>query len=344
MEELTFATPIGVSAPKTGLAVAKICRERGHVQHTAERPVMKLASAVVAAALRVPRIRSVVMAAGRRKILNDAKKQGVPWEEDVAELQAAIPEQLEPLRKQIENSALTGPNDLPFYYLQPFHGYPDGNLGYLPALEAEVSSRTVHAKHQDNPSKDGDACLRGNARDILVSRWEVEKGQGVAPARILDIGCSVGLSTAYLVNAFPTASVVGVDPSSHMLAVGALRRPGVSYVHALGEQLPADYDSKFDIVSIQLVAHELPDSAFRAILREASRVLKKGGILCVMDVDPSTFDGVPLVIRGLFRSTEPFFEDHEARDIPKEIMNAGFTKLQDSMNTKSHRTHTAILP
>jgi SAM-dependent methyltransferase len=301
------------------------------------------AYAFVTAALRIDSVRRAVMALGRSRILREAEKIGVSWKEDVAELTAQIPTTLDPLRASLEDPLLTDLNNLPDYYKAPFHGYSDGNLGYLPALEAEVSSRAVHAKFCAAAPLLGDATLRENALDILCARWAVERAADRGPpADILDIGCSVGLSAAGLAARFPQARVVGVDASPHMLAVGALRRPEVEYVHALGEALPGAFDSSFDIVSIQLVLHEVPDGPTSEIVREAARVVRPGGMIAVMDVDPSSFSDVPFVVQALFQSTEPFFEDHTKRDLGTELQRAGFSDISYEFNTSRHRTYTAF--
>lgn len=277
---------------------------------------------------------------GRQKILNDARKIGVDWDGDVAELSAAIPDTLEPLRAGLVDEALE--NSLPEYYCAPFHAYEDGNLGWMPALEAEVSSRTVHAQYPAVEPLEGDNYLRGNALDIMASRWDDVVGG--MPNAALDVGCSVGLSTVRMKERWPEARVVGVDPSAEMLAVGALRRPAVEYFHGLGEELPDDFERSFDVVSLQLVVHELPDKPMRAILMEAMRVLRPGGMLCVMDVDPSAFDAVPAVIMALFRSTEPYFEDHKSRNVGDEMEKTGFCSVAFDRNTPRHRTYTAFKP
>lgn len=87
------------------------------------------------------------------------------------------------------------------------------------------------------------------------------------PQTILDIGCSVGLSSRYLATAYPQAQVTGLDLSPYMLAVGELRerqlgggagqRQRIRYIHGDMEHsgLP---DASFDMVSVQFVCHELP--------------------------------------------------------------------------------------
>ncbi len=310
------------------------------VRASAEAPtrrasaVSDVLAAAMTGALSIGPLRRMLMVTGRQKIINDAKQIGVDWQGDVEALQALIPGELEPLRQRLDAQL-----DLPAYYCAQFHAYPRGNLGWLPALEAEVSSRTVHARHSNTAPLDGDATLRGNALRILAERWH--SVHTAAPGAVLDIGTSVGLSAALLKREWPSARVVGVDASAEMLAVGALRRPDVEYMHALGERLPAEFASSFEVVTVQLVIHEMPDAPMRAVLREALRVLRPGGMLAVMDVDPSTIDApAPFVV--LFRSTEPFFDDHAARDVPGEIAAAGFTDLGVAPNTVNHRTYTAF--
>lgn len=278
------------------------------------------------------------MALGRRKILSDAERIGVPWADDVALLRGQIGSVLEPTRAQLADSVLA----LPEYYLAPFHAYPSGNLGWQPALEAEVSSRTVHSKFPGVPPLDGDSYLRNGAVDILALRWEEVCG-AAAPRKVLDVGCSVGLGTALLHERWPSAKVVGVDPSAEMLAVASARRgDGVEYVHALGEALPASMGTDFDVVSVQLVVHELPDTAMTAVLTEAARVLRPGGMLVVMDVDAEAFETLPAWVLALFQSTEPYFEEHRRRDIGVAMKDAGFDDIEYGRNTPRHRTYTGF--
>lgn len=278
------------------------------------------------------------MSLGRRKILSDAERIGVPWADDVALLRGQIDSILEPKRAQLADTVLA----LPEYYLAPFHAYPAGNIGWEPALEAEVSSRTVHAKFPGVPPLEGDSYLRNGAVEILASRWEEVRGVA-SPRRVLDVGCSVGLGTALLRARWPEAEVVGVDPSAEMLAVASARRgDGVDYVHALGEALPASVGVDFDVVSVQLVVHELPDIAMAAVLAEAHRVLRPGGMLVVMDVDPEAFEAVPAWVLALFQSTEPYFEEHRRRDVGIAMESAGFDDIVFGRNTPRHRTYTGF--
>lgn len=98
--------------------------------------------------------------------------------------------------------------------------------------------------------------------------------QGAEPKDILDVGCSTGLSTIKLAQAFPSARIIGVDLSPHMLAVGRFNlrtkeelrdaRGRVEYVHAAGE-MSGMGDSSMDLVSLSLTSHELPVEATRCV-------------------------------------------------------------------------------
>lgn len=304
-----------------------------------------VASSVAAAALRITPVRRAVMSAGRAKIVKDAGRIGIPWNEEVNDLRAKIPDVLDQYRLQLEDPHLANTENLPAYYLAEFHAYENGNLGWEPALEGEVSSRTVHSKQNRAQPLDGDGTLRGNSTKIAAERWASEHGLAdSSPKTILDIGCSVGLSCKALHDRFSGSRIVGVDASSHMLAVGAFRYPEFDFLHALAEKLPEDYEKSFDVVSISLVLHEVPNHAIQNILLEAYRALRAGGMLCIMDSDPSSFDAISPVILTLFRSTEPYFDEHAARDMKDEMEKAGFHRVESKKNTLSHVTFTAFKP
>lgn len=59
----------------------------------------------------------------------------------------------------------------------------------------------------------------------------------------------------------------------------------VRYVHARAEQTPFA-DASFDLVAVQFVVHECTAQAITDILQEAHRLLREGGTLVVVDINP----------------------------------------------------------
>jgi len=277
------------------------------------------------------------MAVGRRRIIRRADALGVGWADRVAALTVALPE-LEAHRAAVTDDDVTPPA----YYLSPFHAYAEGNVGWAPALEVEASSLAVHAPLDGAGGLGGDAALRGNFLAILCSH--------VAPARVrrvVDLGCSTGLSTFAVAHAYPDAEVVGVDLSPHMLAVAryraAERASRATFLHRRAEATGLRGGS-VDLVTLSLVAHELPAAALGAIATEAARLLAPGGALAVMDSDPAAWAAVPPAVFVLFASTEPWVGEYARVDLEGVLTAAGLTVVGGGKNTVRHRTVVAIKP
>uniref|UniRef100_A0A804NEQ1 Methyltransferase type 11 domain-containing protein n=1 Tax=Zea mays TaxID=4577 RepID=A0A804NEQ1_MAIZE len=98
---------------------------------------------------------------------------------------------------------------------------------------------------------------------------------------ILDIGCSVGVSTRYLAEKFPSAQAVEEKLS---------RPKPIRWVHANGEVTGLSSDS-FDLVSLAYVCHECPARAITGLVKEAFRVLRPGGTIALTDNSCGRADG-----------------------------------------------------
>ncbi|MBB5957039.1 ubiquinone/menaquinone biosynthesis C-methylase UbiE [Saccharothrix tamanrassetensis] len=102
-----------------------------------------------------------------------------------------------------------------------------------------------------------------------------------AGARVLDLGCGTGASTAALLSVAPDADIVAVDASAGMLA-RARAKPwprNVSFVHSRAEDLAeAGVEGPFDAVFAAYLVRNLPDPdptlrAVRGLLRPGGRVV-----------------------------------------------------------------------
>jgi ubiquinone/menaquinone biosynthesis C-methylase UbiE len=269
----------------------------------------------------------------RHMMIQRAEKIGVPWRQTVQELRSR---DWEPDLKRVTNPQLTYPD----YYLRSFHAYDNGNLSWLAAFEVEVAAYAVHAGIWPNAGAQGDTRLRQTYRDILKAQI-LE-----APEDIVDLGCSVGMSTFALQDAYPQGRVTGVDLSPYFLAVAdynSQQRPAsINWVHAAAEAtgLPS---ASFDLVSIFLVCHELPQSASRQMFREARRLLRPNGYLGIMDMNPRSqaYATMPPYILTLLKSTEPYLDEYFTLDIEQAIVEAGFNPPTITANSPRHRTIVA---
>lgn len=266
----------------------------------------------------------------RQMMIKRAEKIGVPWTKEVQKLQSR---DWESDFAQVQNSQLSYPD----YYLTSFHAYETGNLSWQAAFEVEPAAYAVHAKIWQGAKAQGDAKLRQSYHDILKPSLAHE------PQDILDLGCSVGLSTFALQEVYPHAKITGLDLSPYFLAVARYRaqqrQAKIDWVHAAAEStgLP---NASFDLVSIFLVCHELPQLATQQIFAEARRVLRPGGYLAIMDMNPKseTFEKMPPYILTLLKSTEPYLDEYFALDVEQTLVKAGFQTPTIASNSPRHRT------
>ncbi len=108
-----------------------------------------------------------------------------------------------------------------------------------------------------------------------------------ANGRVLDVATGTADLAIALASATPTATVIGVDPSRGMLAVGSAKVQARGLAErvslAEGDALALPYpDATFDAVTIAFGIRNVPDRP-RA-LAEMARVLKPGGRLVVLEL------------------------------------------------------------
>jgi len=306
-----------------------------------------LTTRVINGILAIKPLSNLAKRRARQMMINRANSIGVFWLEEVAALKAR--DWSEDLAA-VENPNLTYPS----YYTTSFHAYEEGNLGWEPALEVEVAAHAVHARIWQEAGADGDLRLRQSYHAT------VEPQLTQTPRDIVDLGCSVGMSTFALQATFPEATVTGVDLSPYFLAIAKyrteMRSAGngtrlqgttatasiPSWVHAAAEAtgLP---DQSYDLVSACLLFHELPQSAAIVVFEEARRLLRPGGVFAFMDMNPKSeiYATMPPYILTLLKSTEPYLDQYFALDVEQALIDAGFERPTITPNSPRHRTVVA---
>ncbi|WP_088240117.1 class I SAM-dependent methyltransferase [Calothrix rhizosoleniae] len=266
----------------------------------------------------------------RQMIIKRAEKIGVPWTQEVEKLKQR---DWESDFAQVHNPQISYPE----YYLQPFHAYEKGDLCWEAALEVEVAAKAVHARIWQEAGVEGDSQLRQSYHDIIKAQIPH------SPQDIMDLGCSVGMSTFALQAVYLQAQITGVDLSPYFLAIAHYRsqqrQANINWVHAAGESTGIA-DNSFDLASMFLICHELPQSATREIFTEVRRLLRPGGHLTIMDMNPQAeaYKKMPPYVLTLLKSTEPYMDEYFTLDMRQTLMETGFHPPAIIPNSPRHRT------
>lgn len=292
-----------------------------------------LASRLVNGVLAIKPLANLAKHQARQMMIKRAESIGVPWRK---EAQALRERDWDAEFARVCNPDLTYPN----YYVCSFHAYERGNLSWEAASEVEVAAHAVHATVWGGCNVKGDAQLRQSYHDLVKAQIPQ------APRDIVDLGCSVGMSTFALQEVYPQAKLTGVDLSPYFLSVAQYRsqqhQTPINWLHAAAEStgLP---DRSFDFVSCFLMFHELPQDASRQIFKEARRLLRPGGHFAMMDMNPKSeiYAKMPPYILTLLKSTEPYLDEYFTLDIEKALVEAGFEVPTITKNSPRHRTIVA---
>jgi ubiquinone/menaquinone biosynthesis C-methylase UbiE len=200
---------------------------------------------------------------------------------------------------------------LPDYYQRNFHFQKDG---YLSAESADLYEHQVELLFVGGADAMRRMCLEPVVKQLKA-------GQG----KILEIGCGAGSATQFLAAACPKAEITAVDISEPYLELAKSRIPAVKFAHGLGENLSYD-DESFDVVVSVFLFHELPKAIRQKVLLESARVLKKNGLLVIVDSlqeqDNPNFAEPLRQFPKEFH--EPFFTNYTKNPMEKLLQESGF--------------------
>ncbi|XP_059301294.1 uncharacterized protein LOC132053333 isoform X1 [Lycium ferocissimum] len=336
--------PFRVSASSSSSGSAQAFEE-GQLERpkwTGETPLSRLVGTLIS----IKPLFSILKLGARQVFISTAEKTNIPWREMTKQiLDSDVYKELE----SIENPAIVYPD----YYLNPFHAYDEGNLSWLAAAEVEAATMSMVRRAIPNASSldEANQIVRGNWLDAIEKHHQ-QYSADFSIRDILDIGCSVGVSTRYIADRYPSAKVTGLDLSPYFLSVAQYKekkrnqgKNSISWIHANGENtgLPS---KSFDLVSIAYVFHECPERAIRNVVKESFRLLRPGGTIAITDNSPKSkiLQELPPVLFTLMKSTEPFLDEYYLTDLERVMKETDFANVQTVLTDPRHRTVTATVP
>jgi trans-aconitate 2-methyltransferase len=128
-----------------------------------------------------------------------------------------------------------------------------------------------------------------------------------APARVVDLGCGPGNSTAVVARRWPGAQVTGVDTSAAMLAAARKESPAVTWVEAdisawaeAHRTERTKEESRYEVVFSNAALQWVPDHA--TLLPRLLHAVADGGALAFQV--PANFDAAPHRLMRELAATE----------------------------------------
>jgi SAM-dependent methyltransferase len=293
--------------------------------------------------LAVEPLRQLLFQQARGLIIRTAEGRGIAWRERREQLRAKA----EPLLAAVTAAA----TETPAYYHARFHAYDQGNLCWEAACEAEQATDSMALRVWPQEPDLAPEVAQARLRSAIFAA--IEPSLSAPVSRALDVGCSVGVGTLALLDwlepraggAAAAPVVEGLDLSPQMLAVARVRDPEgriAAWHHAAAEATGLE-GGAYDLITLQFVCHELPAEATRAVLREAARLLRPGGVIALVDQDPDSevIRRLPAPIATLLKSTEPYLEDYFGLDLPGALVEAGFRDVRREAADPRHRVLVA---
>ncbi len=278
----------------------------------------------------------------RQVLIRTAEKNGIPWRKNYQELENS---EVKELYNAIADSNLIYPD----YYQVPFHAYDRGNLCWQAAFEAESATYSMGLRVWKN---EPDLTWQVAQDRLRNSFYRIIEPYIISPIQdILDLGCSVGISTLAIHRYFSAKQdipikTIGLDLSPYMLAVAQKRDEQQEinqWIHGKAENTNFA-DNSFDLVTLQFVVHELPRNATQEIFQEIFRILRPGGVIAIVDNNPASpvIQNLPPVLFTLMKSTEPWSDDYYTFNIEQSLVETGFNHQTTVASDPRHRAIIGI--
>lgn len=269
----------------------------------------------------------------RQWFISRAEKRGIPWRESYDKFKSHGVT-LRDIKQVIENTTIYYPP----YYLKAFHGYDEGNMNWKAAYECKSATDSISANYwTEIPIETSIQWLRRNITKNIREYYAMVN-RTVEPMTILDVGCSIGVSTEHMKKAYPKSQIYGLDLSPFFLSVSNFRKNSetqdITYIHENAEST-SFHDDTFDLVVCNFLFHEVPREESNIIIAEIKRILKPGGVIAVVDIDPVRLkrnDALDQFRKWAFEITEPHIGEYYNTNMTTLLGNNGFSLLHSVVN------------
>lgn len=176
----------------------------------------------------------------------------------------------------------------------------------------------------------GQGIGRADSKAGVVTKLLDEHFGGFRPQRILDIGCSAGAASAAYAAHYPDAEVHAVDIGAAMLRYAHARAESLDvgvHFHQMDASAMTFADGSFDLVVSHNLMHEIGEAKRRAMMSEARRLVRPGGIVIHQDV---AIRDQPTIVHQVERDWDTHFNGevhwntYATADLRADMLAAGF--------------------
>ena len=163
--------------------------------------------------------------------------------------------------------------------------------------------------------------------EVIKRRWPDYK-----PAKILDLGCTVGNNTLPYADVFPGSELHAIDVAAPCVRYGHARAEALGvpcHFHQMNAENTSFEDESFDMVVSCILFHETSRTGVEKIFKESHRLLKPGGLMLHMETPRSEGMDAYASFRldwDIYYNNEPFLSAWMRTDVEAICVNAGFDR------------------
>jgi ubiquinone/menaquinone biosynthesis C-methylase UbiE len=185
--------------------------------------------------------------------------------------------------------------------------------------------RLLHSFASTSPVYNGIQWLAGAT--TVRRRFQRHTGVCAGHKTVLDVGGGTGAMRAYLP---PDCHYICLDVETPKLRGFRRAHPSGSALLADATRMPIPSNS-VDVVLCVAMSHHLDDSQFDSLLKEAQRVVKKGGLFLFLDAELAPHRLAARLLWYLDRGSHP-----RTRDTMERVIGEHFNVLERELFSIYH--------